>query len=64
MAADAEEEHAMNDDPDCTTCGHVSSDHPRDGRCGASVDDEDGNATCCDCVRLTTDSPSNPTEKP
>jgi hypothetical protein len=47
----------MNDDPECTMCGHVSSDHPRGGPCGASVDDEDGNATRCGCLGPVQDRP-------
>ncbi len=37
-----------HDNPWCAECGHVESDH-RPGRCGASVDDDDGEATYCDC---------------
>lgn len=43
----------MTDDPECIGCGHVASDHPRAGRCGASIEDEEGNAACCDCPRFS-----------
>lgn len=27
----------MSDDPACVSCGHLRTDHPRDGRCGAAL---------------------------
>ena len=41
-----------NADPACATCEHVSTDHPRAGRCGATVDDDDENGGRCPCARL------------
>lgn len=38
-AADAAETHNPHADPECSSCGHVSSDHPRGGPCGAPCED-------------------------
>lgn len=45
------EKYDPNHDPECVRCGHVSSDHPRGGHCGASVDDDVGSVRC-ECSRF------------